>query len=183
MAAERAEMAAREQSFRDAANAAQALLQSYEADLTLLRSKNQDLNEKVADLTGRLVDEGDARRRAENELAEVRRDVAEKEARFNNRIAEMESRMDTMRQEHAAALVTGNTTASFIRGADGSVLPIRMNSWQRASAAPEIHHLRPLITYSSPSRSMRHSMLVASELATAGSVMAKAERISPSSSG
>ncbi|MEC4718396.1 hypothetical protein RY831_04515 [Noviherbaspirillum sp. CPCC 100848] len=51
------------------------------------------------------VDEGDARRRAENELAEVRRDVAEKEARFNNRIAEMESRMDAMRQEHAAALL------------------------------------------------------------------------------
>lgn len=105
MAAERAEMAAREQSFRDAANAAQALLQSYEADLTLLRSKNQDLNEKVADMTARLVDEGDARRRAESELVEVRRDVAEKEARFNIRIAEMESRMDTMRQEHGAALL------------------------------------------------------------------------------
>jgi chromosome segregation ATPase len=61
--------------------------------------------EKVADMTKRLVDEGDARRRAENELVEVRREVAEKEARFNNRIAEMESRMDTMRQEHAATLL------------------------------------------------------------------------------
>ena len=60
---------------------------------------------------------------------------------------------------------------------------MRMNSLQRSSAAPEIHHLRPLITYSSPSRSMRHEMLVASELATAGSVMAKALRIWPSSSG
>ena len=47
----------------------------------------------------------------------------------------------------------------------------------------EIHHLRPLSTYSSPSRSMRSAMLVASELATSGSVMAKAERMSPSSSG
>jgi len=40
-----------------------------------------------------------------------------------------------------------------------------------------------LITYSSPSRSIRISMLRASELATAGSVIAKAERMSPSSSG
>jgi hypothetical protein len=37
--------------------------------------------------------------------------------------------------------------------------------------APEVHHLRPLITYESPSRSMRHSMLVASDEATSGSVM------------
>ncbi len=35
------------------------------------------------------------------------------------------------------------------------------------------------MTYSSPSRRMSDSMLVASEEATAGSVMAKAERISP----
>ena len=46
-----------------------------------------------------------------------------------------------------------------------------------------VHHLRPLRTYSSPSRSMRSEMFVASEEATAGSVMANAERISPSSSG
>ena len=54
---------------------------------------------------------------------------------------------------------------------------------QRSRIAPEIHHLRPFRTYSSPSRSIRSSMLVASELATAGSVIANAERISPSSSG
>jgi hypothetical protein len=40
-----------------------------------------------------------------------------------------------------------------------------------------------LITYSSPSRRMLHSMLVASEEATAGSVIRNAERISPASSG
>ena len=39
------------------------------------------------------------------------------------------------------------------------------------------------MTYSSPSRSIRACMLVASELATSGSVIAKHERISPSSSG
>src|SRR5690606_20716461 len=47
----------------------------------------------------------------------------------------------------------------------------------------EMNHLRPVITYSSPSRSMRVPMLRASEEATSGSVMAKAERISPSSNG
>ena len=46
-----------------------------------------------------------------------------------------------------------------------------------------MNHLRPLSTYSSPWRSMRSWMLVASDDATAGSVMAKHERISPSSSG
>ena len=48
---------------------------------------------------------------------------------------------------------------------------------------PEVHHLCPLITYSSPSRVMLDSILVASEDATFGSVMAKAERILPSSRG
>jgi hypothetical protein len=40
-----------------------------------------------------------------------------------------------------------------------------------------------LMTYESPSRTMEDSMLVASEEATLGSVMAKAERILPSSRG
>ena len=61
-------------------------------------------------------------------------------------------------------------------GASGSVLPITISTRQRGSAAPLIHHLRPLMTYSSPSRTIRVSMLVASELATAGSVIANAER-------
>ena len=46
-----------------------------------------------------------------------------------------------------------------------------------------VHHLRPFRTRSSPSRSIRMAMLVASEDATSGSVIAKAERISPSSRG
>src|SRR4051812_3396343 len=49
--------------------------------------------------------------------------------------------------------------------------------------APDDHHLRPVTTYASPSRSIRAWMLVASELATSGSVMQKADRICPSSSG
>ncbi len=69
------------------------------------------------------------------------------------------------------------------RGADGSVLPITMKIRQFGFIAPEDHHLRPLTTYSSPSRSILASMFVASELATSGSVMQKAERICPSSSG
>ena len=31
-------------------------------------------------------------------------------------------------------------------GASRSVFPITMNTWQRSSAEPEIHHLRPLMT-------------------------------------
>ena len=53
----------------------------------------------------------------------------------------------------------------------------------RGFIAPVDHHLRPVTTYSSPSRSIRAAMLVASELATSGSVMQKADLIRPSSSG
>ncbi len=63
------------------------------------------------------------------------------------------------------------------------VLPITIMIRQCGCRALEVHHLRPLSTYSSPSRSIRSAMFVASELATSGSVIAKAERISPSSSG
>jgi len=65
----------------------------------------------------------------------------------------------------------------------GSVLPMTMKTWQRSFRAPELNHFLPLRTYSSPRRSMRRPMLLASEEPTSGSVMQKAERISPSSSG
>ena len=48
---------------------------------------------------------------------------------------------------------------------------------------PVDHHLRPLMTTSSPSTMAVASMLVASEEATAGSVIVNAERIRPSRSG
>ena len=54
---------------------------------------------------------------------------------------------------------------------------------QRGSAAPVMNHLRASITYSSPSRRIEPAMFVASLEATSGSVIAKHERISPSSSG
>ena len=69
------------------------------------------------------------------------------------------------------------------RSAPGSVLPMTIRIWQRGSIAPDDHHLRPLITYSLPSRSILVAMLVASDEATSGSVMQNADRISPSSSG
>ncbi len=65
----------------------------------------------------------------------------------------------------------------------GSVLPITMKILQSGFIAPEMYHLRPVMTYSSPSRSMCVVMFVASEEATSGSVIANAERISPASSG
>src|SRR4029453_10528424 len=68
-------------------------------------------------------------------------------------------------------------------GALGSDLPIKMAMRQRGSPAPDVHHLRPLIKYSSPLRTMLERMFVASEEGTSGSFMAKQERISPASSG
>ena len=53
----------------------------------------------------------------------------------------------------------------------------------RGSAALVMNHLRPLMTQSPPSRAIEVRMLVASDEATSGSVMAKDERIAPSSSG
>ena len=60
---------------------------------------------------------------------------------------------------------------------------MKMMILQRGSVAPVVYHLRPLMTYSSPSRRITLPMLVASDDATSGSVMANEERISPSSSG
>src|SRR4029077_10210095 len=54
---------------------------------------------------------------------------------------------------------------------------------QRGSPAPDVHHLRPLMMYSLPSRTILDSIFVASDDATPGSVMAKHERISPARSG
>jgi hypothetical protein len=62
-------------------------------------------------------------------------------------------------------------------------LSITISSLQSSLIAPDVNHLRPLMTYSSPSRRMLHWMLVASLEATSGSVIEKAERISPASSG
>ena len=67
--------------------------------------------------------------------------------------------------------------------ASGSVMPMKIETVQLARPALDVHHLRPLMTYSSPSRSMRDWMLRASEDATAGSVMEKQDRISPSRRG
>src|ERR1700676_455464 len=58
-----------------------------------------------------------------------------------------------------------------------------MATLQRGSPAPDDHHLRPLITYSLPLRTMLASIFVASDDATAGSVIAKHDRMSPASSG
>jgi hypothetical protein len=48
--------------------------------------------------------------------------------------------------------------------------------------ASVIHHLRPLMTYSSPDRTIRVAMFVPSKEATSGSVLAH-DRIRPRSSG
>src|SRR4051812_20913287 len=48
---------------------------------------------------------------------------------------------------------------------------------------PEMNHLRPLMTQPSPSGSALVAIFVASDEATSGSVIAKHDRIRPSSSG
>ena len=53
----------------------------------------------------------------------------------------------------------------------------------RGSIAPVLHHLRPLMTNSSPARVIVVEMLRASEEATPGSVMQNAERISAANNG
>ena len=65
--------------------------------------------------------------------------------------------------------------------ASGSVFAIRMANV--APFAPEMNHLWPLITHSSPSWTAIVRMPVGSEPATSGSVIAKHERTRPSSSG
>ena len=52
-----------------------------------------------------------------------------------------------------------------------------------APTAPEVNHLWPSITHSSPSRTARACSRVGSEPETSGSVIEKQERIRPSSSG
>ena len=69
------------------------------------------------------------------------------------------------------------------RSASGSVSPMKTKILQSGWPTPVDHHLRPLTTTSSPSRTAVASMLVASELATPGSVIVNADRIRPSSSG
>src|SRR5262249_62323033 len=80
---------------------------------------------------------------------------------------------------------SGTSTIDWRRygSALGLVSPITIAILQRRSIAPDVHHLRPLMTEWSPSRLISARILVASDDATAGSVIAKQERISPSMSG
>src|ERR1700746_2425156 len=64
-----------------------------------------------------------------------------------------------------------------------SVRPIKIATLQRGSPAPEDHHLRPLMTYSSTCRTILASILDASEEATQGCVIEKHDRVSPASRG
>src|ERR1700735_371515 len=60
---------------------------------------------------------------------------------------------------------------------------MKMIASQLGCPTPVLHHLRPFTTTSSPSSTAVACMLVASEEATSGSVMQKADLISPSSNG
>ena len=70
-------------------------------------------------------------------------------------------------------------------GAAGSgfVTPITRQNPHFGCKAPVLNHLRPLTTYSSPSRRIVHCRLVGSLEATSGSVIPTDERMVPSISG
>ena len=78
---------------------------------------------------------------------------------------------------------TSTIECRWWRSASGSVSPMKTRILQSGLPTPVDHHLRPLMTISSPSTTAVAAMLVASEEATSGSVIVKAERIRPSSSG
>lgn len=60
---------------------------------------------------------------------------------------------------------------------------MKISSRQSGCPIPVLHHLRPLTTTSSPSRTAVACMVVASDDATSGSVIQNADRIRPSSNG
>ena len=68
-------------------------------------------------------------------------------------------------------------------GLSGFETPMKIIILHLGSPAPEVHHFSPLMTYSSPSSTIELEMLVASEEATFGSVIPKADLISPASRG
>ena len=64
---------------------------------------------------------------------------------------------------------TSSIVARWWRAASGSVTAITIATC--APSALVVHHLRPLITHSSPTRSARHERPVGSEPAVSGSVI------------
>ena len=80
-----------------------------------------------------------------------------------------------------ASVGTRSIVARLCGSASGSVTAITIAT--EAPRAFVVHHLRPLITQSSPSRSARHLRPVGSLPEVSGSVIEKQLRMSPASSG
>ena len=72
---------------------------------------------------------------------------------------------------------TSTIVCRACRSASGSVSPMKTKILQSGWPTPVDHHLRPLMTTSSPSTTAVAAMLVASEEATSGSVIVNALRI------
>lgn len=89
--------------------------------------------------------------------------------------------VDRIHQEASATSLMGRS----LERARGALISFRYyplsskNTLHRGSIAPELHHFRPLMTYEPRTWRMEQAMFVASELATIGSVMRNALRISP----
>ena len=88
------------------AAAARGLVSGLETELSLASEKHRNLQERISELSDRLVSERDARQSAESELEKGRADFARKEEKFTDQLAEMQTRLDSERRDHTAALLS-----------------------------------------------------------------------------
>lgn len=80
-------------------SAARGLLSGLESELSLAAEKRRNLEHRIAELSDRLASERDAHQLTESELNKAR-------AEFTNQLGEMNSRLDSERRDHTAALLS-----------------------------------------------------------------------------
>lgn len=107
--------------------AARGLVAGLETELSLASEKHRNLQERISELSDRLESERDARQDAESELEKARADFARKEEKFTDQQAEMQTRLDSERRDHIAALLSER------RQHDESTERLRTNHQQELS--------------------------------------------------
>lgn len=103
---EREKMAQTVQAAEADVAAARGLVSGLENELSLASEKHRSLQERITDLSDRLASERDARQNVESELEKARADFARKEEKFADQLDEMQTRLDTERRDHTAALLS-----------------------------------------------------------------------------
>lgn len=87
-------------------SAARGLLSGLESELSLAAEKRRNLEHRIAELSDRLASERDAHQLTESELNKARAEFTMKEEKFTNQLGEMNSRLDSERRDHTAALLS-----------------------------------------------------------------------------